>query len=567
MPLHISIRKKLYISSAAGLAFIALMAASGYVGLRHLDDAIDEVSINSDALFNQMQADMAHEALRGDVLVAFLASEKKDERELADIRKTIDEHSANFRKAVQALDASTVNGEIKKALVEIRPTLDLYLKSSASMAELAATDLAAAKGQYGEFENTFRALETGLSTLARLTDASSDRRREASDKAMALARAELIAIGSLSVLTLLALGFFISRSISRQLNEAVVIASRIAEGDLGTRIEVDTDDDTETGQLMKALKNMNAQLLQIVSRVRAGTETIATASKEIVSGNNALSHRTEQQAGSLQETASSMEELTTTVMHNAESARQANQLALKATDEAVQGGEAVSRVVDTMGAINASAKKIVDIIGVIDGIAFQTNILALNAAVEAARAGEQGRGFAVVASEVRALAQRSATAAKEIKTLIGDAVENVDAGSELVEHAGAKMGDIVASIKRVTDMISEIAEASREQGAGIEQVNRAIADMDQTTQQNAAMVEESASASIAMQDQARMLAETVSVFKMDGAAAVATVIHLEQKPAAPVARPFTPIDIKSRPLKRVANSKPIAAAGTEWEEF
>lgn len=316
----------------------------------------------------------------------------------------------------------------------------------------------------------------------------------------------------------LLVAFFATRSITTPLKEAVGIAQRVANGDLTSDIEVKTHD--ETGQMMDALKYMNDSLMKIVGEVRAGTETIASASTEIASGNLDLSHRTEQQAASLQETSASMRDLTDTVKKNADNAHQANKLAVSASEVAAKGGNVVSQVVETMGSINASSKKIVDIISVIDGIAFQTNILALNAAVEAARAGEQGRGFAVVASEVRNLAQRSAAAAKEIKTLIGDSVEKVEIGSKLVGQAGTTMDEVVASVKRVTDIMSEITTASQAQSSGIEQVNRSIAQMDEVTQQNAALVEEAAAAAEAMQNQAGNLAQVVSVFKLsnEGAA-------------------------------------------------
>ena len=309
-------------------------------------------------------------------------------------------------------------------------------------------------------------------------------------------------------------GIVVSRSIVRPLGRAVEVAKTVAAGDLREQIEVTSND--ETGELLAALRDMNASLKQIVTKVRGGAETIAVASGEIAQGNMDLSSRTEQQAGALEETASSMEELTSTVKQNADNARQASQLAISACDVAVKGGDIVTRAVGTMAAISESSKQIVDIIGVIDAIAFQTNILALNAAVEAARAGEQGRGFAVVASEVRNLAQRSAGAAKEIKALIGGSVARVEAGSALVNEAGSTMTDIVASVKRVMDIMAEISAASAEQGAGIEQINIAVTEMDTVTQQNAALVEEAAAAAQALQEQTVALNQVVSVFKLDG---------------------------------------------------
>lgn len=322
-----------------------------------------------------------------------------------------------------------------------------------------------------------------------------------------------ILLGAISVMSIFL--FFIARNLLRQLGGepfyAADVVGQIASGNLATHIDIKSGDGAS---LLFSIKAMRNSLTDIIAQVRSGTDTIATASRQIASGNLDLSSRTEQQAGALEETASSIEELTSTVKQNADNAQQANKLAISASEIAQQGGSVISQVIDTMGSINDSSKRIVDIIAVIEGIAFQTNILALNAAVEAARAGEQGRGFAVVASEVRSLAQRSAGAAKEIKSLIDVSVEKVDAGAKLVDKAGATMQAIVDSIKSVTDIVGEISAASQEQTSGIDQINRAITQMDTVTQQNAALVEEAAAASQAMQDQAGYLSQVVSVFKI-----------------------------------------------------
>ncbi len=334
---------------------------------------------------------------------------------------------------------------------------------------------------------------------------------------------ELTLVFSLiAVLLAMIMGYFLTRSIIRPLGTAVQVAESVAAGDLTTEIRVTSSD--ETGQLMQGLKNMNENLLRIVTEVRSGTQAISSASSQIAAGNLDLSSRTEEQASSLEETASAMEQITATVKQNAENARQANQLAAQASRVAVEGGEVVGQVVSTMEGINVSSRKIVDIISVIDGIAFQTNILALNAAVEAARAGEQGRGFAVVASEVRNLAQRSASAAKEIKVLIDDSVSKVDNGTQLVAKAGATMAEVVSSVKNVTDIVGEISIASHEQSTGIEEINKAITQMDEVTQQNAALVQEASSAAYSLNEQAERLAESISIFKVS-AAAVNTAVR------------------------------------------
>ena len=375
-------------------------------------------------------------------------------------------------------------------------------------------------------------------------------------------------------------GVLFSRRITRPVDDAVRVAQAIAEGDLTSAIRVVGRD--EIAQLVKALATMQGSLAGVVGNVRANSESVATASSQISQGANDLSARTEEQASALQQAAASMEQLGSTVRQNAENAQSANQLALGASTVARKGGEVVGEVVETMKGINESSKRIVDIIGVIDGIAFQTNILALNAAVEAARAGEQGRGFAVVAGEVRSLAQRSADAAKEIKSLISASVERVDHGSALVDRAGVTMTEIVSSIARVTDIMGEISAASTEQSSGVGQIGDAITQMDQATQQNAALVEESAAAAESLKDQARQLVQVVSVFKLD--ARVAT----EESPRAPapaaktasVASPAMPVrkPVAARPVATRAASIPakaapspapvaVAAGSDDWESF
>ena len=468
----------------------------------------------------------------------------RNERMMEEWFKVIEVNAARTTtayKAVDAADQEAVEADMKVAstyATSLQDRLTKVIKDERSKAELAR--VLETRKEYTEVRSRMfkenaagnadaaRALydtdlvSTRTAYLGSLATLSATQKRLLDETATQVAaqyrsgRTMLITLGVLAIVLGIGCAVLITRSITGPLAEAVRVASTVSSGDLTSRIVVASRD--ETGQLMGALKGMNEQLVKIVGQVRTGTDTIGVASREIASGNLDLSSRTEEQASSLQETASAMEELTSTVKLNADSAREANDLAIAAAGVAVKGGAVVAEVVATMGAINDSSRKIVDIISVIDGIAFQTNILALNAAVEAARAGEQGRGFAVVASEVRNLAQRSAAAAKEIKQLIGDSVARVDAGSRLVDQAGQTMQDVVASIEKVTDIMGHITSASDEQRDGIEQINLAITQMDEVTQQNAALVEEAAAAAASMEDQATRLSKVVDTFTLDHSA-------------------------------------------------
>lgn len=432
------------------------------------------------------------------------------------IRERISINKKSIDDAIVTLDQLVYAPEGKALLAKIKEDRAKFAASFNKVDKL-VSDTLQAEATTLMLTETLPALDTlqaSINDMALLQKKLVETSGANARKTITAARVWMLVLAVSATLIGIAFAYWISRSITRPLNQAVQVAQTVASGDLTSQIEITSSD--EAGQLLQALKSMNDSLLNIVGEVRSGTSTIATASIQIANGNLDLSSRTEEQASSLEETASSMEELTSTVKQNADNARQANQLAATASEVAQKGGTVVSEVVVTMNSINESSMKIVDIISVIDGIAFQTNILALNAAVEAARAGEQGRGFAVVATEVRNLAQRSAAAAKEIKTLIGDSVNKVSVGNKLVEQAGTTMQEIVDSIQRVTDVMAEISAASHEQTGGIEQINQAIMQMDDVTQQNAALVEQAAAAAASLQNQAGHLEQVVSVFKTQG---------------------------------------------------
>lgn len=494
-----------------------------------------------------------------------------------------EKHSADAIDALGKLfDRAMAPGEDRATLARIRELEGAIIPLTNKALELGLQNRSAEaiKVLIADVRPVQRKIMAEIGTLIDRQKKFSEQAAADAQSAYDSARSLAILLGVISLLVGAAAALLIARSIIRQLGgepqAAADAAARIAAGDLDVQIDVASGDNRS---LMFAMQSMRDRLADIVRNVRNGTDTIATASSQIAAGNLDLSSRTEQQASSLEETASSMEELTSTVRQNADNAGQANQLAINASEVAERGGQVVSEVVQTMEQINGSARKIVDIIGVIDGIAFQTNILALNAAVEAARAGEQGRGFAVVATEVRSLAQRSAAAAKEIKALIGDSVEKVESGSKLVAEAGTTMEEVVTSVRRVTDIMGEITAASREQSTGIEQVNQAITQMDQVTQQNAALVEQAAAAADSLQEQAAGLSEIVGVFRVSGMAS-GTAATPRVRPTSVTSRtngsssvkrsPMTPATpaVRSAAATLPASRKPVTAGATdEWEEF
>ena len=520
---NLTIRARL--SLAFGLMLLVTLVMTG-IGLSRLDSLRQAAKEFASTEIQRVELSLEWRAginLNWVRTEAFLRS--SDPVFSAKLQKDMDETSKQIGEVQKQLEPLIKLDDGKKLLADIATAREAYRGPRAELMKkkLANEDVS------GQIEKDLRPLANNyISTLNAFTAYVEDRgqKRQAESDAVGSSGQWLLGVGAfISVVLGVLFAFLVTRSIMVPLRQGIASAKAIAQGNLATTITTEGRD--EIAQLLQALADMQANLASIVSTVRQGSESVATASAEIASGNHDLSARTEQQASSLEETAASMEELNSTVKQNADSARQANQLATSASTVAIQGGEVVAEVVDTMKGINESSRKISDIISVIDGIAFQTNILALNAAVEAARAGEQGRGFAVVASEVRSLAGRSAEAAKEIKSLINASVERVEQGTALVDKAGATMTEVVSSIRRVTDIMGEISAASAEQSAGVAQVGQAVTQMDQATQQNAALVEEMAAAASSLKSQAQELVQTVAVFKLSG--------NLQQKATAPAA--------------------------------
>ncbi|NVD69984.1 methyl-accepting chemotaxis protein [Duganella sp. BJB488] len=545
--------------------FLLVIIALALNSMRQIQGRLDEITKINDVetkLAQTMDLTVTERALATRNLI-LLKEDKEIQIEVTRIGEQEKKYAAAQDQLGQMFTklAGTSNEE-KELLDQIRKQADQatpFVQRAAALALEQKQDEAYKLLRY-EFRPVQKRWWELLRKLIAVEEKQNVEASEAAEVAYGQARTVMLVMGSLALVTSVLAAWLITRGVTRQLgcepSEAAEIAGQIAAGNLTVRVEPKHGDESS---LLYAMRSMRDSLARIVNQVHASTETIAAAAGQIASGNLDLSSRTEQQASTLEETASSMEELTSTVRLNTDHARQANGLAESASDVAAKGGAVVAQVVDTMAAIDVSARKIVDIIAVIDGIAFQTNILALNAAVEAARAGEQGRGFAVVATEVRNLAQRSAAAAKEIKDLIGDSVDKVQAGNRLVEQAGTTMHDVVSSVKRVTDIMSEIMLASQEQSSGIEQINTAVTQMDDVTQQNAALVEEAAAAAHAMQDQVNSLNELVSVFRTEAPAA---------RPALQRVAVAVPSAMRAPALTAAARPRGPAKVDTqEWEQF
>jgi methyl-accepting chemotaxis protein-1 (serine sensor receptor) len=556
------IKNLVVIALAILISLIMAIGAMGIYSANRSVNLLKEVTLSDQANANERNAiRLSMETNRSQILQALQHNTAFEWSKLHDHALTVhwgivDDASARAAKGWEHYLGS-IKSEEEKKLAQ-----DWYDKSAGlGLEHIRAAAAAVKAGQWDDAEMvlikkinpSYRVGDVALKALADFSEQRAKANEQAVQAGLDSARNMTIAVLVAGVALSVFVGMLLVQAISVPLQQAMDIAIQVAEGDLTGKVEQRSS--SEIGQLLAALDKMKTNLAAIVAEVRGSTDTISSASGQIAAGNMDLSDRTGEQAGSLEETASSMEELTGTVKQNAENSRQANILAQSASEVAIKGGVVVSQVVGTMGSINDSSKKIVDIIGVIDGIAFQTNILALNAAVEAARAGEQGRGFAVVASEVRNLAQRSAAAAKEIKALIDDSVDKVGSGAKLVDQAGATMQEIVTSIQRVTSIMSEITQASQEQTVGLDQIHSAITQMDGLTQQNVALVEEAAAAADALNERAHGLTRVVSVFKLDGAQAPAAG-SARAVQARPIAKAAAPV----RKLSGVTGAAPAAKA-------
>jgi methyl-accepting chemotaxis protein len=519
---------RLGLGFAALLGLMLLLAGVGLVSLGEIGDTthrlVTDVAAKVDA------AHVVTETTRDNAARTMLLFLQADKNELQATRMRIERNKEIITTQIETLERLIVLPQGKLLLADVKQLRAAYVKAF-SLASTLQSDGRRDEAMKALLTETLPALEALQAKLGELKQLQTEVQRQAaaeSEHQIAQARWLTLALLAVGVLSGVGAAWWITRSITRPLNEALRATERIAEGDLGVEIEARSQD--EVGQLVRSLQRMRDNLRRLVGNVRSSVDSVTTASSQIAAGNQDLSGRTESQASALQQSAASVEELAATVKQSAASAGQAQELATQTSDAVGLGAAKVSGVVSTMEEIAGASRRISEIIGVIDAIAFQTNILALNAAVEAARAGEQGRGFAVVASEVRALAQRSAQAAREIKEMITHSVEKVDAGSKLVRDAGGSMGEIVQQVQRVASLISEISTAARQQSAGLDQVNQAMSQMDQATQQNAALVEESAAAAESLAQQAQQLSAAVGVFRLDSGASAQSNARVSRHP-------------------------------------
>jgi methyl-accepting chemotaxis protein len=568
-------------------AFASTALITLVIGLLGINSTSQQAAVSSDMYDNQLlpiqNLSNANMQLLHLSRNALEHANQSEPAVAADLRARMDKRMNNYKDLMAQYTATVLTPQETALIAKLEAAWPPYLEAQAKVLKLAADGLKAEAIALNNQDARlkFDVINGLLSELVEVNVKIAEQADLASDAAYAHTRNIIIAAIVMAVLLSGALAMVITTSITAPLSQGIQVAEAVAAGDL--TVEINSKGSDEVAQLLNAMGNMKNSLVDVVSRVRSGSESVSTASAQIAQGNQDLSARTEGQASALEQTAASMEELSSTVRQNADNAAQANQLAQRASRVALEGGQMVSQVVDTMKGINESSRKIADIISVIDGIAFQTNILALNAAVEAARAGEQGRGFAVVAAEVRNLAQRSAAAAKEIKQLINDSVERVESGTALVDKAGATMIEVVDSVRRVTDIMGEISSASKEQSDGVGQIGEAVTQMDQATQQNAALVEEMAAAASSLSTQATELVQTVAVFRLSGSpvgfSAATPMVRSKagttspKKPLAPPAlkKPTARASLPApqQPASKLAQRREPAPAdaGADWESF
>ena len=506
------LRTQILAFGVAGALLAALTGGIGLIAASRLAGSIDDVVLASKALQASQEADMMHDAIRADAQLSFLGALEGNGEQRKVAAEGLAEHAARYDETLGQLAAMPLSAPARKALDAVRPVVNTYVDAARHVIDSSGVE--GARAALPALQTSFAELEDLMEAMSAAIEAQGGELNGEAKARVLSARMTIGAALAIATAFLAAAALWLARRMTRPMDHAVAVADRIADGNLAGAIE--PVGNAETRRLLAALARMRENIAGIVHQVQRNADQVASASSQIAHGNNDLSARTEEQASALQQTAASMEQLGATVRRNADSARHGNDLALRASGVAAQGGAVVGQVVQTMRGIEDSARKIADINDVIDHIAFRTNILALNAAVEAARAGEQGRGFAVVAAEVRALAHRSAEAAREIKALIGVSVDRVAQGGALVDRAGVTMTEVVAAISRVAEIMGQITTASAEQSAGVAQVGGAVEQMDAATQRNAALVEESAAAAESLKVQARALVDAVAVFRLAG---------------------------------------------------